>query len=73
MRHNPFYFGSQRFQSAYRSEEGHVRYLERFTERTDLLRGIEDYRVVIFDANPNTFMLPHHKDADCVLVVTSGN
>lgn len=72
MRHNPFYFHAQRFQSAYRSEEGHVKYLERFTERTDLLRGIEDYRVVILDANPNTFMLPHHKDADCVLVVTSG-
>ncbi|KAF5466112.1 hypothetical protein F2P56_016067 [Juglans regia] len=71
-RHNPYYFHSQSIRSRHESEEGEVKYLERFTERTELLRGIENYRVVILDANPNTFMLPHHKDAESVAVVTRG-
>ncbi|GLT77852.1 hypothetical protein SLA2020_494070 [Shorea laevis] len=70
--YNPYYFHSQRFQSRHRSEEGHVRSLERFTERSELLRGIENYRLLILEANPNTFVLPHHIDADCALIVVRG-
>lgn len=72
-RNNLYYFHSQRLQSHFKSEHGHTRYLERFTEKSDLLRGIENYRFTVFEANPNTFVLPHHIDAEAVLVVVNGN
>ncbi|KAM3755014.1 hypothetical protein ACB098_02G007100 [Castanea mollissima] len=68
-RNNPYYFHSQRLQSHFKSEHGHIRSLERFTERSDLLRGIENYRLLFLEANPSTFVLPHHIDAESVLVV----
>ncbi|KAM4115879.1 hypothetical protein ACJW30_02G007100 [Castanea mollissima] len=71
-RNNPYYFHSQRLQSHFKSEHGHIRSLERFTERSDLLRGIENYRLLFLEANPNTFALPHHIDAESVLVVVNG-
>ncbi|KAM3707204.1 hypothetical protein ACJW31_02G006600 [Castanea mollissima] len=71
-RNNPYYFHSQRLQSHFKSEHGHIRSLERFTERSDLLRGIENYRLLFLEANPNTFVLPHHIDAESVLVVVNG-
>lgn len=49
-----------------------MRVLQRFTERSELLRGIDKFRVGFYEANPNTFMLPHHWDADSVLFVIRG-
>ena len=72
-RNNPYYFHSQSLQSHFKSEHGHIRSLERFTERSDLLRGIENYRLLFLEANPNTFVLPHHIDAESVVVVVNGN
>ncbi|XP_048130226.1 vicilin Jug r 2.0101 [Rhodamnia argentea] len=71
-RDNPYYFHSRMLRSRFRSEEGQIRVLERFDRRSDLLRGLKNYRLEIFEANPNTFVLPHHIDADCILVVLKG-
>ena len=72
-RNNPYYFHSQRFQSHFSSQQGHIRSLESFTQRSDILRGIENYRFLILEANPNTFVRPHHVDAESILVVVQGN
>ncbi|KAI3441983.1 uncharacterized protein J3R85_001559 [Psidium guajava] len=69
---NPYYFHSRTLRSRFRSEEGHIRVLERFDRRSDILRGLKNYRLEIFEANPNTFVLPHHIDADCILLVLKG-
>ncbi|KAK4425648.1 Vicilin Car i [Sesamum alatum] len=69
---NPYFFESQRFDSKYRTEEGHVKLLERFSKKSELLQGVDNYRLAVLEANPNTFVLPHHSDAESVLVVVGG-
>ncbi|XP_011090693.1 vicilin-like antimicrobial peptides 2-2 [Sesamum indicum] len=69
---NPYFFESQRFDSKYRTEEGNVKVLERFSKKSELLQGVDNYRLAVLEANPNTFVLPHHFDAESVLVVAGG-
>ncbi|XP_024029190.1 vicilin [Morus notabilis] len=69
---NPYHFRSHRLQSRYRTEEGHLKVLEMLSRRSELLKGLKNYRIVVLEANPNTFVVPHHCDADSVLVVTRG-
>ncbi|KAL0284605.1 UNVERIFIED_CONTAM: Vicilin Car i [Sesamum calycinum] len=69
---NPYFFESQRFDSKYRTEEGNVKVLERFSKKSELLQGVDNYRLAVLEANPNTFVLPHHCDAESVLVVAGG-
>ncbi|XP_050219262.1 vicilin Jug r 2.0101 [Mercurialis annua] len=71
-RDNPYYFHSQRLQSRFRTEEGHIRVLEQFTKSSELLRGIENYRLSLMEASPNTFVVPHHCDAESLVVVLNG-
>ncbi|KAK6130223.1 hypothetical protein DH2020_036033 [Rehmannia glutinosa] len=66
---NPYFFQSERFVSKYKTQEGHIKVLERFSKKSELLKGIENYRLAILEANPNTFVLPHHCDAESVFVV----
>uniref|UniRef100_A0A803MT26 Cupin type-1 domain-containing protein n=1 Tax=Chenopodium quinoa TaxID=63459 RepID=A0A803MT26_CHEQI len=69
---NPYYFDSKSFESRYATGEGHMKVLQRFSEKSDLLLGIDKFRVGFYEANPNTFMLPHHWDADSVLFIIKG-
>lgn len=58
--------------SQFRSQNGHFRVLERFSKKSELLCGLENYRFEIVEANPNTFVIPHHCDSDAVLFVLRG-
>lgn len=69
---NPFYFNSKSFESQYSSNEGQMKVLQRFSEKSNLLLGIDGFRVGFYEANPNSFMLPHHWDADSILFVIEG-
>ncbi|KNA10303.1 hypothetical protein SOVF_145560 [Spinacia oleracea] len=69
---NPYYFNSKSFESRYSTREGHMKVLQRFSEKSNLLLGIDRFRIGIYEANPNTFMLPHHWDADSVLFFIKG-
>lgn len=69
---NPYYFQAPRFKSTFSTQEGHLRVLERFSKRSEVLRGIENYRIAILEANPNTFVIPHHYDAESVFAVLQG-
>ncbi|KAI5649199.1 hypothetical protein M9H77_35204 [Catharanthus roseus] len=69
---NPYFFEEQRFESRFRTEEGHFRVLQRFSDKSELLEGIDNYRLAKLEANPNTFMIPHHCDSEAVFVVTNG-
>ncbi|KAF3457105.1 hypothetical protein FNV43_RR01762 [Rhamnella rubrinervis] len=69
---NPYYFPAQESESWFRTQEGHLRVTERFTDKSELLRGIDDYRFAILVARPNTFVIPHHCDAESILAVVRG-
>ncbi|POO02125.1 Bicupin, oxalate decarboxylase/oxidase [Trema orientale] len=71
-RDNPYHVHSHRLQSRFRTDEGHFRVLEKLSERSELLRGLENHRLAVLEAAPNTFVAPHHCDADAVFVVTRG-
>ncbi|BAT90067.1 hypothetical protein LR48_Vigan08g100900 [Vigna angularis] len=69
---NPFYFNSDRFHTLFRNEYGHLRVLQRFDQRSKQIQNLENYRLVEFKSKPNTLLLPHHADADFLLVVLNG-
>ncbi|NP_001304229.1 beta-conglycinin, beta chain-like precursor [Vigna radiata] len=72
-KNNPFYFNSDRwFRTLFRNEFGHLRVLQRFDQRSKQMQNLENYRVVEFQSKPNTLLLPHHADADFLLVVLNG-
>lgn len=70
---NPYYFGKERFKNWFKSKEGFVKMLPKFTQRSSkLFRGIENYRFMFMEMEPNTFFVPHHVDADYVFLVLQG-
>lgn len=70
---NPYLFQDEHFDTMIKTEEGRVEVLEKFTQRSKLLRGIENYRVGFVRANPGAFVAPTHFDADIVFFVVKGN
>ncbi|EXB22118.1 Sucrose-binding protein [Morus notabilis] len=69
---NPYLFEAEHFDTSVRTEEGRVHILKKFTERSKLLKGIENYRVGFLEANPHAFVAPVHFDADVIFFVASG-
>ncbi|XP_058110975.1 vicilin Cor a 11.0101-like isoform X1 [Magnolia sinica] len=69
---NPYFFDEQSFNHRVWTEEGNIRVLKRFSRQSKLLQGIDNYRLVILEANPNTFIIPNHWDAEEVLYVVRG-
>ncbi|MCD9643705.1 hypothetical protein HAX54_031362 [Datura stramonium] len=70
---NPYLFESQRFKSRFRARHGDFRVLDKFTQRSELLRGIEKFRVAVLEFEPQSFMLPHHCDGEAIFVVVRGH
>ena len=69
---SPYVFEDEHFETSVRTEEGRVHILRKFTEKSKLLKGIENYRVGFLEANPNTFIAPVHFDADTIFFVANG-
>ncbi|KAF8013900.1 hypothetical protein BT93_I1687 [Corymbia citriodora subsp. variegata] len=70
---NPYVFQQERFKTRVETEHGRVSVLPKFTERSKLLRGIENFRLRLVEAEPETFLVPAHWDAaDVVLFVAKG-
>lgn len=70
---NPYFYDRDNFITRVRNEHGHYKVLEPFTQRSSLLRGIEEYRFAVLKANPQTFIVPHHTDAEGVFIVLRGS
>ncbi|XP_058752870.1 provicilin [Vicia villosa] len=71
-RQNPFIFKSNRFQTLYENENGHIRLLQRFDERSQIFENLQNYRLLEYKSKPHTLFLPQYTDADSILVVLSG-
>ncbi|RWR85338.1 Cupin 1 [Cinnamomum micranthum f. kanehirae] len=69
---NPFFFDEKSFRTPLKNQEGNLRILDRFTQRSHLLRGIENYRLAVLEANPNAALMPTHYDTDEILFVVAG-
>ncbi|XP_038898840.1 vicilin Jug r 6.0101-like [Benincasa hispida] len=69
---NPYVFEDKHFEGKVETGEGRIRVLQKFTQRSELLRGIENFRVSIVEANPSTFVIPTHFDAEILLFVAQG-
>ncbi|KAF3621969.1 hypothetical protein FXO38_26983 [Capsicum annuum] len=69
---NPYLFESHRWMTGYRSSHGHLRVLEKFTQRSELFRGIEKFRVAVAEFEPQSFMMPHHTDGEAIYIVVRG-
>ncbi|KAE8663503.1 Vicilin GC72-A [Hibiscus syriacus] len=71
--HNPYYFPRRKYAHArYQEDNGIFWVLQKFSQKHKLLKGIDEYRFALIEANPNTFVLPHHCDAEKIYFVTRG-
>lgn len=70
---NPYFFGDRSYEQWSRSEHGRFEVLERFARRSELLVGVENYRLAVLEAEPETFIMPRHWDAEEVFYVMEGN
>lgn len=68
----PYVFDDQHFTTKIETQHGKVKILQNFKERSNLLRGIENYRVAILEADPQTFIVPNHWDAEAIIFVAKG-
>ncbi|KAL8513623.1 hypothetical protein ACS0TY_012924 [Phlomoides rotata] len=69
---NPYVFEDEHFDTGMKTQHGRLRILQKFTDRSELLRGIENYRVEILEAQPQTFVVPSHSDAEAIVFVANG-
>ncbi|KAG9155689.1 hypothetical protein Leryth_003957 [Lithospermum erythrorhizon] len=69
---NPYVFKDEHFSSRFQTQHGSLRVLQRFADRSELLRGIDNYRLAILEAQPQTFIIPNHFDAEAVFFVVKG-
>lgn len=69
---NPYVFQEEHFTVKLETEQGNIRFLQKFTDRSDLFQGIEKYRVAFLEAEPQTFVMPNHFDADALVYVQNG-
>ncbi|GMI71955.1 hypothetical protein HRI_000864800 [Hibiscus trionum] len=70
---NPYYFPRRKFaQARFQEDNGNFWVLQKFSQKHHLLKGINEYRVALIEAHPNTFVLPHHCDAEKIYIVTNG-
>ncbi|MGD7201645.1 cupin domain-containing protein, partial [Ralstonia pseudosolanacearum] len=66
------FHSARRMISLVDDEEGYVLPFQRFETRSDVFKGIENYRLVLSRANPGTFFTPTHKNVDSLAVVVNG-
>lgn len=68
---NPYAFQEQHFTTT-ESQHGRFRILQKFLDRSKLFSGINNYRFGFLEADPYTFLVPTHFDADLLCVVLRG-
>ena len=69
---NPYYLPSQHFKTRFENKNGSIEVLEQFDKLSEHLQFLQDYRIVRYRTRPGTVVLPHHSDAEYLLIVTNG-
>ncbi|KAL5078173.1 hypothetical protein RYX36_017157 [Vicia faba] len=60
------------FQTLFENDNGHIRILQKFDERSKILENLQNYRLLEYKSKPRTIFLPQQTDADFILAVLSG-
>ncbi|KAL9227524.1 hypothetical protein vseg_003204 [Gypsophila vaccaria] len=68
----PYVYHVEDFDTVFKSEEGLVKVLPKFTQRSDLFREIENIRMLVLEASPHSFVMPSYWDSDVVFFVSQG-
>lgn len=72
-RRNPYHFNHRRsFHTRFQNEHGWIRALQRFDRDDENFRAIRNYRIIEFETRPETLVLPHHSDAEYIVVIVLG-
>ncbi|KAG6469313.1 hypothetical protein ZIOFF_074022 [Zingiber officinale] len=71
--HNPYLFDRESFRWIEKTEHGDIRVLPNFLEKSKLLLGIANYRIMLTQLKPHGFALPKHLDADAIAYVAQGS
>lgn len=66
-------FEDRHFYAGLQSEHGRLWILPKFTNRSTLFKGIDNFRFAVLEAAPETFISPDHWDADNVVFVIEGS
>ncbi|KAI6702937.1 hypothetical protein NL676_012073 [Syzygium grande] len=69
---HPYVFEQEHFSTQVKTEHEKVSMLPKFTKRSKLLRGIENFWLGLLEVEPNTFIASSHWDADRVLFIVEG-
>ena len=70
---NPYIFEEDKdFETRVETEGGRIRVLKKFTEKSKLLQGIENFRLAILEARAHTFVSPRHFDSEVVFFNIKG-
>ncbi|KAI3947011.1 hypothetical protein MKW98_003574 [Papaver atlanticum] len=69
---NPYFFDKESFNEWFRTQDGYFSVSQKFSEKSKLLRGFDNYRLSFFEANPRTFVVPSHIDAEYIFYVVKG-
>ncbi|XP_028771629.1 provicilin-like [Neltuma alba] len=69
---NPYHVPSDRFQTRFENENGRIRVLQKFDHVSPHLRMLRYYRIVEYRARPGTLIVPHHSDAEYLVINTRG-
>ncbi|RWW83077.1 hypothetical protein BHE74_00008433 [Ensete ventricosum] len=56
--HNPYYFDRRSYHQWSRTEHRRLEVLERFARRSNHLLGVDNYRLAVLEAEPQTFIMP---------------
>ncbi|TKY52645.1 Sucrose-binding protein [Spatholobus suberectus] len=68
----PYIFEEHDFDTSVETKGGRIQVLQKFTDKSKLLQGIENVRLAILEANAHAFVSPRHFDSDVVLFVIKG-
>lgn len=70
---NPYVFKSKDFDTRIDTEDGRVLVLNKFNDKSKLLRNIENYGLAVLEVKGHAFVSPHHFDSEVIIFNVKGN
>nr|CAC27161.1 putative sucrose binding protein [Vicia faba var. minor] len=69
---NPYVFENKDFETKIDTKDGRILILNKFHEKSKLLKNIENYGLAVLEIKANAFLSPHHYDSEAILFNIKG-
>lgn len=69
---NPYVFEDNDFETKIDTKDGRVLILNKFNEKSKLLKNIQDYGLAVLEIKANAFLSPHHYDSEAIFLNIKG-